>query len=294
MVLLLIVILFHAACLFCVTHMKGGEMDAGSRLLAWMMPIFGPLAVMVISTAAQKTADKSRRDGETKYSLDAVTSSLNVRPLAASSVVPLEDALILDTPVQRRSLILNVLNDEPADYLDVLKEAQQNDDGEVVHYATTALAEQFSMADRSLQAAEKAYQENPENLDALKTLIKVLREYISLGSAQGTAARIRKEEYAKLLEQLLRTEFCLENAAELCRICLELRSHSSTVWALELMEANWPRSEELFTLSLEYAWNENNQAMARELLDRARKGDFLLTKAARERFSIWLNKEENS
>lgn len=294
MVVLLIVILLHALCLTCVKRMKGNEMDAGSRLLAWMMPIFGPLAVMVISTAAQKTADSSRRDGETKYSLDAVTSSLNVRPLAASSVVPLEDALILDSPVQRRGLILNVLNDEPADYLDVLKEAQQNDDGEVVHYATTALAEQFSVADRNLQAAEKAYQEAPESLDVVKALAKVLREYISLGSAQGAAARLRKEEYAHLLEQLLRSEFCLKNAAELCRVYLDLRSHSSAARVLELMEANWPCSEELFTLSLEYAWIENNQAMVRELLARARKGDFLLTNAARERFSLWLNKEENS
>ena len=170
--MLLTIILTHIICLSWLLF-RNRNLNRGLLLLALMMPVFGPLAVGTIRSAEKEAAAAPKERIAQPDTPDALTSSLNVRPLAASSMVPLEDALILDSPVQRRSLILNVLNDEPADYLDVLKEAQHNDDGEVVHYATTALAEQFSIADRSLQDAQKAYQENRLETSGLFSLPRV-------------------------------------------------------------------------------------------------------------------------
>lgn len=291
--MLLTIILTHIICLSWLLF-RNRNLNRGLLLLALMMPVFGPLAVGTIRSAEKEAAAAPKERIAQPDTPDALTSSLNVRPLAASSMVPLEDALILDSPVQRRSLILNVLNDEPADYLDVLKEAQHNDDGEVVHYATTALAEQFSIADRSLQDAQKAYQEDPENPAAVRRLTDTLDRYICLGSAQGAAALARKEEYARLLQQLLKYESRLEDAAALCRTWLDLKNCANAEKTLKLIQANWPRSEELFILSMKYAWSEGNCALAQETLERARKGCFLLTRETRERYSIWISKEEKA
>lgn len=294
--MLLTIILTHLICLICLLsgNLKKRKPDIGLLLLALMLPVFGSLAVMVIRSAEKEAAQAPTERNIQPDTQDVLTSSLNVRPLAASSMVPLEDALILDSPVQRRSLILNVLNDEPADYLDVLKEAQHNDDGEVVHYATTALAEQFSIADRSLQAARKAYQEDPDNPAAIRALTDVLGDYIALGIAQGAAALARKEEYARLLQQLLQQELRLEDAAALCRTWLDLKNCANAEKTLKLIQANWPRSDELFVLTMKHAWNEGNSALARETLEQARKGGFLLTTSTRERYSVWLSKEETA
>ena len=41
----------------------------------------------------------------------------------------------------RRELIMNVLNDNPEEYVELLKQARMNEDVEVVHYAITAMVE---------------------------------------------------------------------------------------------------------------------------------------------------------
>lgn len=56
-------------------------------------------------------------------------------------VVPLEDAVLFNTPKMRRRLLMEVLHYKPEGYIDVLQEACVSGDVELTHYATTALLE---------------------------------------------------------------------------------------------------------------------------------------------------------
>ena len=55
-------------------------------------------------------------------------------------VIPLEEALLVNNPLQKRQLILSVLTEAPTSYYHLLQQARLNNDSEVVHYASTALA----------------------------------------------------------------------------------------------------------------------------------------------------------
>ncbi len=44
------------------------------------------------------------------------------------TVVPLEEALLVNSPAQKRKLILSVLTDDPAGYYDLLQQARMDDD----------------------------------------------------------------------------------------------------------------------------------------------------------------------
>lgn len=290
--MLLLIILIHIACLAWLLfgpQAKKQKLNKGTLLFALLLPIFGSLSVLVIRSAEKEATVKSSKDDHSFQLTNELTSNLNVSPAEASSIVPLEDALIMDSSVQRRSLIMNVLNDEPANYLDILKEAQRNDDGEVVHYATTALSEQFSLADRRLQLAERAHQTKPEDKAASRALADSLREYIALGSAQGAAARARQEEYAALLEGFLAEEPRLEDAAELCRTYMALNAAEKAEQVLDLMEEHWPRSEERFLLGLEYAWSKGRSGQVKALLAKAREGSYILSQNTLEQLSVWLH-----
>lgn len=59
-----------------------------------------------------------------------------------ANTVPLEEALIVDNPRQRRNLMLSILNENPGQYANLLSQARLNEDVEVVHYAATAMAHQ--------------------------------------------------------------------------------------------------------------------------------------------------------
>lgn len=54
-------------------------------------------------------------------------------------------------PGVRRELIMDVLNDDPEEYMDLLKQARMNEDVEVVHYAITAMVELSKEYDFCLQ-----------------------------------------------------------------------------------------------------------------------------------------------
>ena len=54
----------------------------------------------------------------------------------------------------RRDLIMNVLNDDPENYIDMLKQARMNDDVEVVHYAITGMVELSKEYESRLQKIE--------------------------------------------------------------------------------------------------------------------------------------------
>lgn len=66
-------------------------------------------------------------------------------------IVPLEEALLINEPGVRRELIMDVLNDDPEEYMDLLKQARMNEDVEVVHYAITAMVELSKEYDFRLQ-----------------------------------------------------------------------------------------------------------------------------------------------
>ena len=69
-------------------------------------------------------------------------------------IVPLEEALLINKPGVRRELIMDVLNDDPEEYMDILKQARMNEDVEVVHYAITAMVELSKEYDFRLQKLE--------------------------------------------------------------------------------------------------------------------------------------------
>ena len=50
---------------------------------------------------------------------------------------------------------MNVLNDNPGEYVELLKQARMNEDVEVVHYAITAMVELSKEYDYRLQKIEK-------------------------------------------------------------------------------------------------------------------------------------------
>ena len=86
-------------------------------------------------------------------------------------VVPLEEALLINEPELRRELIMDVLNDNPEEYMDLLKQARMNEDVEVVHYAITAMVELSKEYDFRMQKLEKLYAASPNDPEILKAVL---------------------------------------------------------------------------------------------------------------------------
>ena len=127
-------------------------------------------------------ADNVRQAGVEKLKVkEELYKNIFVTQDASEQIVPLEDALLLNQPGVRRELIMDVLNDDPGEYMELLKKARMNDDVEVVHYAITAMVELSKDYDYRLQQIERRYARQPEDPAVLAEYCDFLEEYLEQG-----------------------------------------------------------------------------------------------------------------
>ena len=98
-----------------------------------------------------------------------------------ANTVPLEEALIVDNPRQRRNLMLSILNENPGQYANLLSQARLNEDVEVVHYAAMAMAQISAKEDIALQQRMEEYERNRDSDEALDRYREALEHYLNRG-----------------------------------------------------------------------------------------------------------------
>ena len=106
------------------------------------IPFWGMLSALIVSfMILTERVGVNNKNLENMKSSDESGDIIVVEAPESENVVPLQDALIMDDPSVRRSVMLDVLMSGTKSYIPVINEARMNDDVEVVHYATTAMVE---------------------------------------------------------------------------------------------------------------------------------------------------------
>ena len=147
-------LLIHAlVCLVLWTLMKLGLLPVRGHMLAVMVlvPLWGPLLVVLIARSAVFGVGLKDATLESLRINDELRRSILVHDRDTDAgVIPLEEALIVNDPADRRRLMLSMLTEEPDAYLVQLQAAKLNDDVEVAHYAATAVAQISKESDLKL------------------------------------------------------------------------------------------------------------------------------------------------
>lgn len=209
-----VLLLIHAlVCLVLWTLMKLGLLPVRGHMLAVMVlvPLWGPLlVVLLITRSAVFGADLKDATLESLRINDELHRSILVHDREADAgVIPLEEALIVNDPADRRRLMLSMLTEEPDAYLAQLQAAKLNDDVEVAHYAATAVAQISKESDLKLQQLERAFKTDP-SAQNLNEYCDFLGEYLDSGLAEGRVAQIQRQQYARLLARRCEREDTFE------------------------------------------------------------------------------------
>ena len=162
------------------------------------------------------------------------------------AVVPLEEALLVNSPAQKRKLILSVLTDDPAGYYDLLQQARMDNDSEVVHYASTALSQITKEADLQLQKQEQRYASAPDDATVLEEYCDYLESYLESGFVQGKAAEIQYHQLEQLLKKRMENLGGRRSCTLECRLAdvqLSLAEYGRAEKTLEDLTARWPQRE---------------------------------------------------
>lgn len=290
LVIAAVLLLIHMlVCLVLSTLVKLGMLPVRGHMLPAMVlvPLWGPL-LLVLCARGEAFGD-ALEDGtlESLRLNDEVRRGMQVQVREGDAgVVPLEEALIVNDPSDRRRLMLSMLTDDPDAYLAQLQAAKLNDDVEVAHYAATAVAQISKESDLKLQQLERAFKTDPstENLDAY---CDYLGTYLDSGLAEGRVEQIQRQQYARLLARRCERE---DGAA------LRIRYATALADAGELDEAEAvitqlvaevPDDQEAWMLCLRLAVMRCDGEAVQQVIDAIDNQHVYLSAENREKLAFW-------
>lgn len=290
LVIAAVLLLIHTlVCLVLSTLVKLGMLPVRGHMLPAMVlvPLWGPL-LLVLCARGEAFGD-ALEDGtlESLRLNDEIRRGMQVQVREGDAgVVPLEEALIVNDPSDRRRLMLSMLTEEPDAYLAQLQAAKLNDDVEVAHYAATAVAQISKESDLKLQQLERAFKADPsaQNLDAY---CDYLGEYLASGLAEGRVEQIQRQQYARLLARRCERE---DGAA------LRIRYATALADAGELDEAEAvitqlvaevPDDQEAWMLCLRLAVMRRDGEAVQQVIDAIDNQHVYLSAENRDKLAFW-------
>ena len=291
-----VLLLIHAlVCLVLWTLMKLGLLPVRGHMLAVMVlvPLWGPLlVVLLIARSAVFGDDLKDATLEALRINDDMHRSMLVQGREGDDgVVPLEEALIVNDPGDRRRLMLSMLTEDPDAYLAQLQAAKLNDDVEVAHYSATAVAQISKESDLKLQQLERAFKTDPsaQNLNAY---CDYLGTYLASGLAEGRVAQIQRQQYARLLARRCERE---DGLALRVRYATALADDGEVDEAEDVAErlvADTPDEQDVWMLCLRLAVLRHDGEMVRRVIDAVDKQHVYLSAENREKLAFWREGEE--
>lgn len=286
-----VLLLVHAlACLVLWTLMKLGLLPVRGHMLAVMVlvPLWGPLLVVLLSVRSAVFGDdlKDATLEALRINDDMHRSMLVQGREGDDGVVPLEEALIVNDPGDRRRLMLSMLTEDPDAYLAQLQAAKLNDDVEVAHYAATAVAQISKESDLKLQQLERAFKTDPsaQNLNAY---CDYLGTYLASGLAEGRVAQIQRQQYARLLARRCEREDGLALRVRYATALADAGEVDEAEDVAERLVADTPDEQDVWMLCLRLAVLRHDGEMVQRVIDAVDKQHVYLSAENRERLAFW-------
>lgn len=259
-------------------------------LVALFLPFWGELLVLILHFQILcKQTDRSNV-GVEKFQVESELYKGIVQDDSRSSgsTVSMEEALIVNTPKERRALIMDILNDNPKAYVEFLKMAGNNNDTEVVHYAVTAMVQIAKENDQTLWELEQKYIQDPENLTNLATYCDFLWHCLEQGLMQGQVEQMNRNLFDTLIRNKIRlapallTDYlrCIQND-------MALKNYTAASAMLENAGKIWPESEDLLILRIQYLADLQRAEDLQDLLRKLDEKAVYLSAKAKEVIAFW-------
>ena len=287
-------ILLHIVCCVLVwlgikTHLL--KVKKYLMALVIFVPFWGTVCVLLLHLQMLTRRDNRIEPGVEKLRVNEEIYKNIFQAVSDTDkkIVPLEEALLINEPGVRRELIMDVLNDDPEEYMDLLKQARMNEDVEVVHYAITAMVELSKEYDFRLQKMEKLYAASPDDPEILEQYCDFMEEYLNQGILEAQMEREQRERYIRLLRQKLKVKTTLSTCVRLFQNLMKTGDYVQAEEILGLMDQKWHRKEELWILKIRYLSERKKGAELQQCLRQMKEEQIYLSSKSKEVLAFWLD-----
>ena len=259
--------------------------------VALLLPFWGLLIVLILHFQILFEADDGIEVGVEKLKLESeLYKSVTVdEKRNARDTVPIEEALLVNSPKERRTIIMDVLNDNPKDYIEFLQKAGNNEDTEVVHYAVTAMVEISKENDYLLQEFGRRHALEPDNPVVLEKYIDFLWGCLVQNLMQGQVEVLNRELFSTLIQKKIAIDGTVTDYVRAIENDLKRKNYTSASEYLRKMKADYPKNEEYYLLRIQYLASLGRGEEIKKLLKEITESQIFLSSKTREVLAFWEN-----
>lgn len=255
-----------------------------------LLPVWGVLMVLILHFQIFFRGDHSLALGVESLKLESElyrSVSVDDKKVAADAV-PIEEALVVNSARERRQIIMDVLNDNPVEYIQFLQKAGNNEDTEVVHYAVTAMVEISKENDFKLQEFEREHAKNPGDVTILTEYTDFLWTCLSQNLMQGQVVVLNRELFSELMQKKM--DMLPGSVSDYQRIVeneLRRENYGLASAMLKKMQERYPDSEAYYLSRLSYLAALGRGRDIQLLLQEISSKQIFLSSAAKEVLAFW-------
>ena len=288
-IILAVVHLLVCLCIYLGIRSEKLKVHKYMIFVALFLFFWGPLIVLVLHFQILHEADDAIEIDVEKMKMDSElykSVTVDTKKVAAETV-PIEEALLINNAGERRTIIMDVLNDNPKEYIQFLQKAGNNDDTEVVHYAVTAMVEISKENDYKLQDYERQLAADPENADILGKYCAFLWNCLDQNLMQGQVAVMNRELFASLIRRKINIVGNITDYSRMIENDLKRKNYTQATEGLDEMCAHYGDREEYYMLRLQYLASLGRGEEIQELLQEIDDRHIYLSSKSKEVLAFW-------
>lgn len=119
------------------------------------------------------------------------------------NLVPLEEALAINSTGVKRRVMMDILKDEPDRHLFFLRMALEDDDPETSHYAAAAIDDIRRRLTSSVVELRRKYEQDTTDAETAAAYVKSLKAYLDSGLADESSRKRNRDALRDVLTHLL-------------------------------------------------------------------------------------------
>lgn len=263
------------------------QIPAGLFLIVILIPIWGGICALLVNHNAHHERQGSFSNESGNKQWNSYKNTISEIKSSGVTVVPLEEAMVINDSSIRRSLILNVLNKNMDQHVDLFRTIACAGDVETTHYAVTALSELQKDYELLLRDAQRAYLQS-NNYQTLIHYSEVLLQYISSGLIEGELLDLQRKRLSALLEKL-RAE-PLKDCKLYLRLVeneMDLEHYTVADELLDELIRQWENNEDMWILKLNLLSKMNRDEDIRLILKRIKEKNIYFSPSGNSVINFW-------
>ncbi len=259
-------------------------------LVALLLPLWGVLIVLILHFQIAFDATDSAEIGVEKLKLESeLYKSVTVDEKKADTAIPIEEALLINSARERRSIIMDVLNDNPGDYVEFLQKAGNNDDTEVVHYAVTAMVEISKENDYMLQKLDAEHTANPDDMGVLSNYIDFLWSCLTQNLMKGQVEVMNRELFCQLISKKIAVDGDITDYSRLAENELKRKNYDFAGEVISGMGKKWPEAEEYILLKIQYLAALGKGSEIQDFVKETENSQIYKSSKTKEALAFWVS-----